>query len=190
MLFLILWHKNVQIAQSFLRVSGNLRFSFETFQICTNFLSVSSNFQHVSGNIDHTKKLYLFSTIWHNTFSDSYNFPACVWKFQACVREFPDFLKFRTHVRKFSARVRIFFDSKLRWILFVYHLPQKFWIAKNFQCVSGNFSLPTKIILFFLSYDPKTCYLATGVFLSLTEVLEGCNKGARGLLLRCWMVVI
>ena len=36
-----------QIAQSFLRVSGNLRCVFENFQIGTNIWSVSGNFQHV-----------------------------------------------------------------------------------------------------------------------------------------------
>ena len=62
----LLWHKNVQIA--FLRMSRNLWLAFGNFQIGTHFWSVYRNFQHVSGNFDCTKILYLFSIIWHNKF--------------------------------------------------------------------------------------------------------------------------
>ena len=89
--FFILLHTNFYIAQSFLCVSGNLRHVFDSFQTDTNFWSVSGNFQHVSGNFDCTKILCLFSIIWHNIFPDCLKFLACVWKFRAYIRKFPDF---------------------------------------------------------------------------------------------------
>ena len=75
--------KNFQIAQTLLRVSGNLLRVFEKFQIDTNFWSVSWNFQHLSKNYNHKKILNLFSIQWQNNFPDWLKFLACVWKLSA-----------------------------------------------------------------------------------------------------------
>ena len=59
-----------------------------------------------------------------------------------------------TLVQKFSACAQKNF-IKMNTIVFFYNMPQKFQIDTNFLNVSANFSLYTKIILFFYHMTQK-----------------------------------
>ena len=110
----ILWHKNFQIAQSLLPVSGYLRRVFENFHICTNIWSVSGNFHHVSGTFDLTKILYLFSIIWHNKFPDCLSFGDVSNMVKHVIENFQISKNFRPLYRNFSAWVRKVFFSLMK----------------------------------------------------------------------------